>query len=348
MMSNWAAGAVMAKSRAMYGRRLHREDYEAMMACRNVGAIAAYLQQKPEYADVLSESNVGALHRAQLEKLLKQKLFLKFATLYRYEKAVGEFFAEYIIARSEARIILDSVMGLQEGRFGETQKAQFMPEELRNNMGIDFEMLGEAMTYEKFAEATAKSRYAGVIAAFKPDLDARIPITAMENAVYSKLYNDTFELIKNKASKKEKQELLSIFETYIDLINFVRIVRMKKYYGMTIDQMKDMMLPNGNLGLEKLEKMMGAETTQKAIDIAYTSLLKNVITDKNVPIDDLPDRGKADMARKYIRFSTKPSVVMLCYMFLSEIEIWNVIHIIEGIRYNVSPNEIWPMIIYID
>ena len=45
------------------------------------------------------------------------------------------------------------------------------------------------------------------------------------------------------------------------------------------------------------------------------------------------------------RFSTDPTVVMLCYIFLAENEINNITHIIEGVRYNVPADEIREMLI---
>ena len=58
---------------------------------------------------------------------------------------------------------------------------------------------------------------------------------------------------------------------------------------------------------------------------------------KKVPhtyIDQMADRMKYLTCRHDIRFSTHPSVVMLSYIFLAQIEIQDIINIIEGIRYH--------------
>ena len=40
-----------------------------------------------------------------------------------------------------------------------------------------------------------------------------------------------------------------------------------------------------------------------------------------------------------MHFSNNPSVVMLSYMFISEIELMNVISLIEGVRYKLDTKD---------
>ena len=52
-----------------------------------------------------------------------------------------------------------------------------------------------------------------------------------------------------------------------------------------------------------------------------------------------------DRAKGLVRFSTFPSVVMMSYVALAENEAENLTHIIEGIRYNIPPEEISRLLI---
>ena len=40
MLSSFSSNAILAKARAMYGRRLKTEDYRALLACKTVGEVA--------------------------------------------------------------------------------------------------------------------------------------------------------------------------------------------------------------------------------------------------------------------------------------------------------------------
>ena len=61
---------------------------------------------------------------------------------------------------------------------------------------------------------------------------------------------------------------------------------------------------------------------------------------------DISPRVQYRLAKKNIRFSNNPSVVMVSFMFLSETELMNVISLIEGIRYRLDPKIIKSLIIH--
>ena len=61
---------------------------------------------------------------------------------------------------------------------------------------------------------------------------------------------------------------------------------------------------------------------------------------------DISPRVKYRLARKNMHFSNNPSVVMLSYMFISEIELMNVVSLIEGVRYRLDTKLIQSLLIY--
>ena len=50
-------------------------------------------------------------------------------------------------------------------------------------------------------------------------------------------------------------------------------------------------------------------------------------------------RYRTDWCRKWLRFSTEPTLVMMCYIWLAQCEVWNLNHIIEGDRYSDREDE---------
>ena len=61
-----AANAVLAKARAMYGKRLTAENYTDLLACRSVNEAAAYLKAHTAYADAFEGVTMGSLRRWQI------------------------------------------------------------------------------------------------------------------------------------------------------------------------------------------------------------------------------------------------------------------------------------------
>ena len=52
--SNASGNAVLAKARALYGRRLRAEDYRRLMGCRTMSELAAALKEQPLYSAALT------------------------------------------------------------------------------------------------------------------------------------------------------------------------------------------------------------------------------------------------------------------------------------------------------
>ena len=63
-------------------------------------------------------------------------------------------------------------------------------------------------------------------------------------------------------------------------------------------------------------------------------------------VDEIPDIMRYRKSRHNIRYSTKPPVVMISYVFLTEIELANIINIIEGVRYKLPPEKIDELLVY--
>ena len=48
------------------------------------------------------------------------------------------------------------------------------------------------------------------------------------------------------------------------------------------------------------------------------------------------DRWRYAYCQKQLRFTTNPSVAMLCYAALRQLELKNILHLIEGVRYGAA------------
>lgn len=104
-----AANAVLAKARAMYGKRLTAQNYTDLLACRSVNEAAAYLKAHTAYADAFEGVTMGSLRRWQIEILLREHLSNNFASLCRYEKSIGDGFYKYFVTLSDVDMLLHSV-----------------------------------------------------------------------------------------------------------------------------------------------------------------------------------------------------------------------------------------------
>ena len=72
------ANAITAKARAIYGKRLTKEDYNNLLHKRGVSGVVAYLKTTEKYRATFANVNETTIHRGQVEQGFWQKKYLSF------------------------------------------------------------------------------------------------------------------------------------------------------------------------------------------------------------------------------------------------------------------------------
>ncbi|MDR1467010.1 MAG: V-type ATPase subunit [Oscillospiraceae bacterium] len=341
MLSRFSSNVILSKVRAMYSRRMTTKDYSSLLNCKNVGEIAAFLkQQSSEYSQILTPINENDVHRGQLENLIRKKIFRDSLSICRYELSVGEHFSEYIIKSTEIEQILHTIRLILAGKSPDL--IYTMPIFFTKHTSIDFPLLTKVKNQEEFLDTIKGSDYGRILHKFKSQLcNKESVLTEIEVELYGYLYGNIYRVIGRYIHGNTKKELCKIFDSYIDLFNFVTIVRMKRYYNMSFNCMKLVLLPFGTLKQKYLHAMIEASDYKEVVEI-----MKNTTAGKKLDsieygsIDELPLKLSNKICSHYIRFSSNPSVVMFSYINLTKVELSNIINIIEGVRYRVSSEEI--------
>lgn len=344
MLSTLASNAILSKARAMYGRRLTEENYKDLLACQSVGEIASYLKNRTAYKKALAGINENAIHRGQLEAKLKQKLFEDYASLCRYEISVGEHFAKYLITRSEVEQILHSIMLLEAGKPEEYLFS--MPMYLNRHTHINLDALSQIKNFDDLLDALDHTQYRKLLESFKPVAGIPLNYTGIENTLYTYLFSSIFEVIDKYTHGETAKQLREIFTSYIDLVNYARIIRLKVSYDAGTDFIRSSLLPFGTVNPRIINEMIEAETEGQVTEImSKTSIGKRFLKIEHTYVDEIPNKINYFTCRHDIRFSTHPSVVMMSYTFLTQCEITDIITIVEGVRYKLPPEEIAKLLI---
>ena len=346
MLSSLASNAILSKARAMYGKRLTKENYRELLNCKSVGEVAGYLKSRTAYNKVLAGINENEVHRGPLAGKLRQKLFEDYASLCRYELSVGEHFADYLLEHSEIEQILHSLMYLGAGNPEEYLFS--LPAFLNRHTRIDLYALAHVKTYDDLLNALSHTPYRKLIEPFRPIPGIPMNYTGIENALYTYLYKSAFAIIDQYTRGEAARQLREMFQVYIDLINVSRIVRLKAVYQEGPDFIRSTLLPFGTIHPHLLDEMLDAEPEDVLNILAKAPIGKRCQKIAHTYIDQVPDRMKYLTCRHDIRFSTHPSVVMLSYIFLAQIEIQDIINIVEGIRYQLAPEEIQKLLTVAD
>lgn len=340
-----SSAAVITKARSKYGKRLTDKDYAALLKCQNVSQVMGYLKTHTHYAQVLSKTNENEIHRGRLEILLKQQVFYNFDSLCRYEMSSGSPFSEFIIRRYEIEQIVHFLLLLSCGKVQEYLFA--LPAYFDKHTDIDLYKLSKCKDYDTFINTIDKAEYKRILMQYKPDENGAIDLAGVENALDIYSHKELYDAISKRKSKKEKANLKQLCDYVNDFCNLSRILRIKKYYTMSSEQCKSHLLPFGTINQKTIDKMCEAKSIDEIFELMTTTRIGKRITNMSLEKEEqISLKSRYMVCRNNLYYSMEPAVVLLSYMYVSEVELKNIITIIEGVRYNSSADRIKQLLIF--
>lgn len=347
MLSGFSSNVVLSKARAKYGKRLTAQNYNDLLSCQSVAEVADYLKNQTDYGKVLSGMPQSEIHRGRLEARLRQKLLEDNASLCRYEITVGEDFSQYFIRRNEIEQILRAVLFLDAGT---PEDFLFtMPMFLMRHSRVDFKALGRIRSFDDLLGVLAHTPYQKILEPFRPKENGWINFAGIENALYSFLYSFMSGMIDRRTSGETARQLGDILKSFLDLTNFISIVRLKLYYHANPEAIRKVLLPYGNFSEHVFDRLLACNTQEEFLSVLRsTSLGKHTLQHPHDSIGMIPQKMNFRLCRHYINFSTHPPVVLISYVFLNEAEMHDIVTIVEGIRYRLSPDEIRKLLVVVN
>lgn len=333
-----AANAVLALSRAFYGKRLTEKQYEDLLSCKSTNEIASYLKSRTEYRKEIEESGLTDFSGKTLEDIIMKHNFEKLVTFCRFELAIGSDFYKYFIIQTEINEILDCTLRMLGGN--KESYLREMNSFLDKHLNIDLFELGRANSLEEIALSLDKTPYGKL---YRSCLCVeKINYLNFETSFFSFFENQTRELILKCYKGKERDALTEIISRNQDCKLVDKISRVLKYYS-SISLFPTSVTKSVFLSLfneRQLKDFYNCkdfnEFREKLLKTPYRNIIDADIDDIERQMTDSLDK----LCKKQIRFSLYPSVVMFCYIILSQNEASNLVRIIEGNKYKIPVQDI--------
>jgi len=346
-MARAAQNVISAKAHAMYGRALKPQQFNALLGCHSISEIASILKNDTPYQTALAGINEATVHRGHLEILLRRKLWDDFAGLVRYDSLIGKNrsganFSAYLIAREEVEQIVLCARLLYAGRAEEYMTA--VPAFFVSHTKLDFVKMSRARSLPELAEALLNTRYHALLAPLLDEKDASV--TMIEKVLYDDLIQKLL-LIVGDTKGQQKKQLTALCGAQIDSLNVNRIVRLKSFFGAGNETVRKSLTPSGgSISPRILRQMTEAADAKEVMELFWqTGIGRKIPEAKRVYTFDLQERVPYYSAKYYFYFSLYPTVVMMSYILLMETEMTDIVNILEGVRYGMSPDEIKSMLI---
>ena len=333
-IASLSQNAVLAKARAMYADSLTREDYTRLAACRTVGEAANYLKTHTAYGGVLVSLQNVKFHRARLEATLKRYMFSRVGALCGFEKSLGQPMHRILLYKYEIEYILLCADYLDSDSAG--VYSMEWPAFFKKHSDLDPIALERARSPEMLLTAVQGTRYAGIVEkAVRGQTDFSVQV--LENALYADFYAQGAAVIRENFSGKARDELLACFCLPADVKMIESMYRLKKYFPQSGGFFE--VAETAFTGAQR-EGLRTAESAEEILEILQGSRYGRYFPKEGASIEQKTQAMELRIHEKNIRFSTCPEVVMLSYIGILENEMRNITHIIEGVRYNLSAEEI--------
>lgn len=337
----YASNAVLALSRAFYGKRLTKGDYDAMLHCKTVGEIAQYLTFKTPYSTEITQSGMTSFPARGLEELVSKHRFSSFESLCRYEMAIGDAFYRYFILRDEIDQIERATLLLLGGN--KEIYLERVNSFLDKHLSIDLFAIGRANSLEEIASSLQNTAYGEL---YERCLHApKIDYLTFEQTFESYFVKQVKALCKRCFSGGEEKTLQALIARTLDRSLIERVWRAKRFYPSSADLCADLAKKDEDtltlFSARERKVLADAACVADVAAVIEKSAYRGWLDSKcGRSVEYQLEQSLYDYCAKEIRFSSYPSVVMFCYLQLSRIETNNLVRIIEGVKFGVSPQVI--------
>ncbi|MDA3846970.1 MAG: V-type ATPase subunit [Vallitaleaceae bacterium] len=324
------------KIRAMIGRMLTDEDYEKMLQLKDVKSVVLYLKNNTYYRVALETLNEQEIHRGHVEVLLYRAEITDALKISRYLSGNEKKIFRFVYRKQEIEDIKKMLRILQRGASLDTldRKRLF----ISKNSRIDFNKALSAKTITELVKSISNTRFYEILLPLILEENS-IDLFAAEMALDLYYFAMIKEQVKTLAHGKDREILKGFFGSEADIKNIMWIYRGRHYYKLSKEIIYRYLIPYGNrIKMTFIDALIEAPDEERLVELIRSSPYNQVF-------DENPVRWELAFMRSFLQkqlnnlriypFSLAP---IIGYIYAKESEISNITTIIEGVRYEVSPD----------
>ncbi|MDD2269623.1 MAG: V-type ATPase subunit [Eubacteriales bacterium] len=334
--------AVFAKCRAKFATLLKDSDYSALANMKSVGAVAAYLMHNSDYADDLKGVNINEIKRAELEEILYANMMRSYKSLYVFTNGEMREFIGDTMRKYNIDYILHQALSLSNPK-PSSEDNEIAALNIAHSE-VDMLKVSAAQSLEQLGEALEGTRYHRI---YKSTLhDGKLDHASLEVGLYNEYYNHIYNQYAEKRSGPAADSIKKLLHLTIDLINISTILRLT----VSFEAKADMIIPyllSIKGGRDRREYIMLCNMNKEEF-LTYlraSKYHKLVPEEAKISTAEFTDNFLNVYYRRLMNSATPSFEHPFAYLSLKELEVKNLIHVIEGIRYGIPPDRIIEKII---
>ena len=235
MTAEMAYGALSAKVRALYGKRLRSDDFARLAARRSEAEILDELRQHPGWSRALALVPPGAwgyVGRVEVERALWEELELEYLSLAHYVPREDRELMQFLVRLAERSAILSALRDLKAGRSAGGGEGR-APAILQRSR-VDAAALARCAGYDQLLAAVKGSIYYPALLHLRPRPGEALPdYTIAECLLRTAYFSHMYRIAQRQYAGAVQKVLLRSMGEQVDLLNIIRILRLKTYFPAT-------------------------------------------------------------------------------------------------------------------
>ncbi len=341
----YVGNALITKIKTIHANDLKAEDYKELLKKTNITDVTSYLKKHPAYQEVLLGIPEHLVNRSRLESLIRRQKFDQMMRIIKFLTTSDKSFYLLSLLHQEHKVLLSMIRSFISHEVYDV--VADLPVYFDRYSKINFGEIAKTTDLKQLVAALENTKYQKMLKPFENIKNDDIKYYEFESLFETDYYKYAFEHIKKNYKGQLKLELENVFKSRIEMENMIKVYRLKKFYQVSDDEVRMMLVPSTRISERKLDEIIGIkdpnEIFKKIIEAGYQQYLGEK---DQAYLEYFGDHLRYHIANKLMHYATHAAKVYLGYMILSELEVSNLIHLIEGIRYQVPADEIRMMLVY--
>lgn len=336
-MSNYIS--IATKIKAMQKHLLKDSDYEKLAKFNSLIELVEYLKLHPTYEPYFTNLNTVIVHRAEIEKRLYWAFNEEFTKVYKFANLeTRKFLKAY--AFGMVTLFIRNAMHAQFRNIPSEVDLRCLYKFFEHYTDINPHKLREAKSIPELLDTLKNSKlYDGLKSIYDTTGEQMIYFeTYLDSYFFSKMWSLRFKL----TNKKDIDYIKKLYGTTIDLVNIMTIYRSKKYYNLQDSNIIPFLLPiNYNLTKDDINALIHSENVNACIEAINKTKYTNLTKDLNKrTIGSVAFEILSHLQRKNSKNNLDSLASVGSYFFFKRQEIYSLITITEGLKYNIGEKEI--------
>ena len=216
-----------------------------------------------------------------------------------------------------------------------------LPPFFNSKTDIDLYELAKVRSYSDLLKALEHTDYKKILERYRDNYSDDGMFILIENDLNKYRFSFLVKSIKLSKDRRKKKEIYETVNYRLDMYMLTRAYRLLNFGSPNKMFIRDFGVPGCTNFTEKdLTAISEAKNATDIVNIIPNTYYKKDFSKVDFKyIENATREMLIGQQLKGFRYYTNPTAVMLCYLFLAENEVRNIIHIVEAIKYNIPADK---------